>query len=219
MPRKKGEARLARLRTLISRAQARCGVRAAELRQAHGWLLKIARLFEPPAPEAVEPVPSGAQVRERVAAGLAELTAACQSVAVPAWLRPKLEHVAIVLRRLGVGLYHCYDVPGLPRTDNDLEQFYRRLKTQERRITGHKRSDSFVVRVGGFAAYAAAASDEPESAVLQRLAAVPADAWQQERARLRANQERQAKMRRFRLHRADYLADLEARWAQLTEPP
>jgi hypothetical protein len=204
---------------LISRAQARCGARAAELRQAQGWVLEIAQQLEPPAPEAAEPAPTGAAVQARVEACLTALTAACQTDTVPAWLRPKLEHVAIVLRRLSAGLYHCYDVPGLPRTDNDLEQFYRRLKTQERRITGHKRSDSFVVRVGGFAAYATAASDEPESKVLQRLATVPADAWRQARARLRANQERQAKMRRFRLHRAAYLANLEARWALLTEPP
>jgi hypothetical protein len=58
--------------------------------------------------------------------------------AVAAWLRPKLEHVVTVPRRLGGGRDHCYDVPGLPRTDNDLEQFYRRLKAQERRITGQR---------------------------------------------------------------------------------
>ena len=219
MPRKKGDSRLARLRTLIRRAEERCGARAAEVRQAHGWLLEIARRLEPPPPDVPEPAPTGAEVRERVETCLTELSTACATGAIAAWLRPKLEHLVTVLRRLGAGLYHCYDVAGLPRTDNDLEQFYRRLKTQERRITGHKRSDRFVVRVGGFAAYAAAASGEPEASVLKALAAVPAPAWQQERALLRANQERQAKMRRFRLRRAAYLADLEARWAQLTEPP
>ncbi len=124
-----------------------------------------------------------------------------------------------VLRRLGDGLYHCYDVPGLPRTDNDLEQFYRRVKALERRITGHKRSDRFVVRVGGVAVYATAASQLAERELLQRLAAVPAEVWQGERAKLRATQERQTQMRRFRLHRAAYLADLEARWTRLADPP
>src|SRR5947209_18478134 len=38
-------------------------------------------------------------------------------------------------------------LPGLPRTDNALEQFYRRVKTEQRRITGRKRADAFVVRV------------------------------------------------------------------------
>jgi hypothetical protein len=189
------------------------------LRRAHTWLLQIACRLEPPPPEAPEPTPSGAEVRARVEAGLAELTTACATGAVAAWLRPKLEHLVTVLRRLEDRLDHCYDVPGLPRTDNDLEQFYRRLKSQERRITGHRRSDSFVLRVGGCAAYALAASDDPESAVLAALSTVPPSAWQRERAILRANQERQTKMRRFHLHRAAYLADLEARWAQLTGPP
>jgi len=123
-----------------------------------------------------------------------------------------------VLRRLGDGLYHCYDVPGLPRTDNDLEHFYRRVKASERRITGRKRSDSFVVRVGGFAVYAITASAVHEPQLRQRLATVPARLWLAARATLQANQERQTKMRRFRLHRAAYLADLEARWFSLAEP-
>jgi hypothetical protein len=136
-----------------------------------------------------------------------------------AWLTRPVEHLVAVLRRLGDGLYHCYDVPGLPRTDNDLEQFYRRVKTLERRITGHKRSDAFVVRVGGFAVYATAASATAEADLLRQLAAVPAEVWQAERVMLRATQERQTKMRRFRLHRAAYLAELEARWAQVADPP
>jgi hypothetical protein len=158
-------------------------------------------------------------VRHRVESYLDELATAVAQGRVPAWLVPAVQHLVTVLRRLGDGLYQCYDVPGLPRTDNDLEQFYRRVKALERRITGHKRSDTFVVRVGGFAVYATAASTAVEAELLRQLAAVPAEAWQAERAALWANQERQTKMRRFRLHRTAYLADLEARWAQLADPP
>ena len=147
------------------------------------------------------------------------MAAACATGDVAIWLRPKVEHLVTVLRRLGPGLYHCYDVPGLPRTDNDLEPFYRRVKADQRRITGRKRADAFVVRVGGFAVYATAAEHTSTANLLQALATVPADAWQRERVILRANQERQTKMRRFRLHRAAYLADLEARWTRLWELP
>jgi hypothetical protein len=175
--------------------------------------------LEPPAPEAAARPLTGAAVRQHVESYLDELATRLTAGRVPAWLEPPVAHLVTVLRRLGHGLYHCYDVPGLPRTDNDLEQFYRRVKTQERRITGHKRSDTFVVRVGGFAVYATAASQATESALLGQLGAVPAAAWQAERATLSANQERQTKMRRFRLHRAAYLADLEARWAQVADPP
>jgi hypothetical protein len=162
---------------------------------------------------------SGAEVRQRVEAYLEELSGAVADGRIPDWLQQPVAHIDIVLRRLGDGLYHCYDVPGLPRTDNALEQFYRRLKTTQRRITGHKRADAFVVRAGGFAVYATATSDCTESELRQRLATVSAADWQRQRALLRATQARQTKMRRFRLRRAAYLADLEVRWTLLTDPP
>jgi len=147
------------------------------------------------------------------------VTRRCQAGEVAAWLRPKVEYVGTVLRRLGTGLYHCYDVPALPRTNNATEQFYRRVKAEQRRITGRKRADAFVVRVGGFAVYATATSAVPEATVLQRLATVSSSDWQQQRVTLRANQERQTKMRRFHLRRDAYLADLETRWSTLAQPP
>ena len=151
----------------------------------------------------------------------AEVEECLQHIAtvVAEWLHEPLLHLRTILLRLGEGLYHSYDVPGLPRTNNDLEQFYRRVKASQRRITGHKRSDGFIVRVGGFAVYAVTASDMTEAELQQRLAGVGASTWQRERVILREQQERQTKMRRFRLHRDAYLADLEARWAHLADPP
>ena len=234
---------MARLGTLVGRALARCATRAADLRVAHAALLQVAHQFEPStdptdptdpanATDATEPTseppPSGTAVRARVEAYLDDLTARCHDGhqgEIAAWLRPKVEHVATILRRLGEGLYHCYDVPELPRTDNDMEQCYRRVKTEQRRITGRKRADAFVVRVGGFAVYATAMATATatgattEATLLQQLGAVPADEWQRERTTLRANQDRQTKTRRFRLYPDAYLAALEARWTCLTRPP
>lgn len=122
MPPEKGDARLARLRTLIQRAEQRCGPAAAAIRQAHGWLGEIAQRLAPPAPDALQPPPTGAAVRQRVENSLAEGARAAADGRVPAWLAQSVEHLVTVLRRLGDGLYQCYDVPGLPRTDNDLEQ-------------------------------------------------------------------------------------------------
>jgi hypothetical protein len=150
---------------------------------------------------------------------LARIAAAVAASAIPDWLHAPMTHLTTVLRRLAPGLYHCYDVPGLPRTNNAMEQFYRRIKTSQRRITGHKRADAFVVRVGGFAVYAIQAATRSPAEVQQQLSTVPAAAWHHQRAILRANQHRQAQMRRFRLHRDTYLAELEARWATLADPP
>jgi hypothetical protein len=192
-----------------------------QVRVVFGWLEEIARRLEPNLEAPVDRVRSGVQVRDQVESYLDEIAVAASADAVPAWLRPAVDQLRLVFLRLGPHLYQCYDVPGLPRTNNDLEQFYRQLKASERRITGHRRSDSFVVRVGGFAAHAVTASRLPEATLQQRLAGVSAKEWQDERAILRTAQERQAKLRRFRLHRDCYLADLEARWNQLSEmgPP
>ncbi len=186
---------------------------------AHAWLVEIAQRLDPEAALETERRSSGPEIREKVESCLEQIATKLANGEVSEWLHQPIEHLRVVLLRLGDGLYHCYDVPGLPRTDNALEQFYRRAKSGERRITGHRRSDNFVVRVGGFAVYAIAASGLSESELAQHLAGVPAAKWQSERAVLRANQERQAKMRRFRLHREAYLADLEARWAQLNRSP
>jgi hypothetical protein len=189
-----------------------------DLRIAHAWLLELAHGLEPDSADA----PSrrdGVSVRQAVERLLDAAPAHYPAQRVPTWLQEPVGYVGVVLRRLGAGLYHCYDVPGLPRTDNAMEQFYRQLKAGERRSTGHRRSDTFVVRFGGFAAYAAAASMRSEQQLCQQLAAVSAQACQHARTALRATQERQTKMHRFHLRPDRYLSDLEARWNQLTGAP
>jgi hypothetical protein len=158
-------------------------------------------------------------VRREVAALLEALPTRYPDGRVPAWLEEKVAYVGTVLRRLGDGLYHCYDVAGLPRTDNDLEHFFRQLKAGERRATGHRRSDRFVVRVGGFAAYAAAARTCSEAALLEQLATVAPAAYRSQRVALRATQHRQVQMHRFHLRPDRYLRDLEARWSQFADAP
>ncbi len=204
--------------TLTRRALTTGGQQAADLRVAHGWLVDLAGRFEPDVADAASP-PDGAAVRRDVEALLDELPARYPDRQTPAWLAQPAEHVGVLLRRLGDGLYHCYDVPSLPRTNNDHEHFYRQRKAGERRATGHRRSDTFVVRVGGFAAYAAAASTLPETTLREQLVGVPAEACRTCRAELRAIQERQTKMHRFHLRPDRYLSDLEAAWATLAPPP
>jgi hypothetical protein len=160
-------------------------------------------------------------VRERVESRLREIGIRSTHADVPVPLRPAIEHFCAMLAHFGDRLYPCYDIPGLPRTNNDLEQFYRRVKATERRITGHRRSDNFVVRMGGFAAYALATDRRDEADLRGVLAGVAASDWLAARQTLRAIQKRQTQMRRFRLRRDAYLADLEARWARIngTGPP
>jgi hypothetical protein len=206
------------LRTLVTRALAAGGQPASDLRIAHTWLVDLAHTLEP------DPVDAptrrqGTTMRQQVERLLETLPGRFPPGRVPSWLQEKAAYVGTVLRRLGAGLYPCYDVPGLPRTDNDLEHFYRQLKAGERRATGHRRSDAFVVRVGGFAAYAAAARTLSEAELCAQLATVSASAGHASRAALRATQARQTQMHRFHLHPQRYLSDLEARWHQGAAAP
>lgn len=43
-----------------------------------------------------------------------------------------------VTRSYWPGLFRCYDVAGLPRTNNDLEQFFGSYRYHERRASGRK---------------------------------------------------------------------------------
>src|SRR6266478_7833889 len=47
-------------------------------------------------------------------------------------------HLDKVSRSSWPGLFHCYDVPGLPRTNNELESRFRDTRRRLLRITGQK---------------------------------------------------------------------------------
>lgn len=48
------------------------------------------------------------------------------------------------------GLFACYDTPYLPSTNNDHERFFRRTKTQHRRMTGLRSWNHYIWRSGEF---------------------------------------------------------------------
>jgi hypothetical protein len=49
-----------------------------------------------------------------------------------------VERFCKVTRRYRPGLFHCYSVPDLPRTNNDLEHEFGSQRYHERRATGRK---------------------------------------------------------------------------------
>jgi hypothetical protein len=75
-----------------------------------------------------------------------------------------------ILRNLWWGLFTCYGVKVLPRTNNDLEQFLRRIKMGQRRISGRKNVHDFILRYGSFVAFVDYAEGEQE--LRDRLAQV-----------------------------------------------
>ena len=63
-------------------------------------------------------------------------------------LAPALERFLKVTRSYWPGLFHCYAVEGLPRTNNDLEQFFGSSRHHERRATGRKSASPALVLRG-----------------------------------------------------------------------
>lgn len=120
--------------------------------------------------------------------------------------------IDVTFRSLWSGLFICYEVEGMPRTNNDLEQFIRRIKTGQRRITGHKNVHDFILRYGSFVAFVDYAESEEELG--SRLAKVSQAEFLKERNILNMIVVKEQKNYRFRYHRQVFLAELEFRWEQ-----
>jgi hypothetical protein len=63
-----------------------------------------------------------------------------------------------VSRSYWPGLFHCYDMLEVPRTNNDLEQYFGAARHHERRATGHKSAPSGLVVRGSVRVVAAVAT-------------------------------------------------------------
>jgi hypothetical protein len=129
-----------------------------------------------------------------------------------------LEHFVHVTANMRPQLIQCYDLPSLPRTNNDMEGFIRAIKTRYRRISGRKNWNRYLLRYGRRVAYYEAGvrmTGEPR-AIDACVGRVPHDRWRKAQAEQRRCQEEQLKQYRVRHRRQQFLAGLEARWAETT---
>lgn len=172
-------------------------------RRQRQWLIDLEHLLDPER----DPPKSSASVRQAVAHYLSDLTTRSTHDAED---QRVAEHIHQVFRSFWWGLFTCYDVPGLPRTNNELERFIRQIKMGYRRVSGRKNVHDFIIRYGAYAALVD--SSENLDVLLTRLADVAQEAFLQERNRLNLTLRDEAQIHRFRHHRAEYLAELETRW-------
>jgi hypothetical protein len=125
------------------------------------------------------------------------------------------QHVIATFRNRWWDLFVCYDVPDLPSTNNDLESFFGRLKTNQRRITGRKSVNSFVLRYGAYAAFVDLS--ESKADLLTRLRQVDRAAYQRERQQLQRILAERQDYHRF-CHKLDTVVqELEAEWQAAVE--
>jgi hypothetical protein len=132
-------------------------------------------------------------------------------------LASAIDHFAKVTRSYRQGLFHCYAVPGLPRTNNDLEQLFGSQRYHERRATGRKTASPAAVLRGEVRLIAATTTrlHPPTSSELGR---VNADKWRELRQRLEHRRHARTLRTRFRRNPDQYLAELEQKICQSTLP-
>jgi len=129
-----------------------------------------------------------------------------------------LSHFVKVTASYWPGLFHCYDVPNLPRTNNDLEQYFGAARHLERRATGRKgASPALVVRGAVRVVALMATRQQPLSA--EELRPHDMAAWQALRQRIDACHSARRAQARFRRDPAAYLAALEAQLLKPVLPP
>ncbi|SRR6266702_6627923 len=116
------------------------------------------------------------------------------------------------------GLFHCYDLPDLPRTNNDLEQYFGSARYHERRTTGRKQASPGLVVRGAVRIVASVASRLYPFAGPE-LCPQDLTRWRALRNELNQRHEARRMQRRFRTAPESYLTALEEKLSKERLPP
>lgn len=132
-------------------------------------------------------------------------------------LAPAVDRFLKVSRSYWPGLFHCYSVEGLPRTNNDLEQFFGSSRHHERRATGRKSAPLGLVLRGSVRLVAGAATRLRIRTGAELQPRDPAR-WKQLRQQLEARRHVRCRGLNFRRDPQKYLGNLEERLIKLALP-
>ncbi len=173
------------------------------------WVLEAEQLLSGDWAETDEAL-TNAAVAQRFDQWLCHLAQSLQTDPFSDHERQCLEHFVQTTRSFRPHLILCYDVEGLPRTNNETERYIRSLKTLARRISGRKNWNSYLLRYGRYIAYydCLAKLDAGEALLTQ----VSHQQWRSARSTSRIQRSEQLKIWRFRHKRDQYLHTLELRW-------
>lgn len=147
-------------------------------------------------------------VRLRYARWLQRLRQAVRAGTLSAGLCDAVQHFVKVTRSYGKGLFHCYRIEGLPRTNNDLEQVFGSARYHERRASGRKVASPAIVQYGAVR-LPAAVFTRTGCVTVSMLAGVSHDRWRRQRIELAQRRQSRCQRLRFRKDPQAYLARLE----------
>jgi len=200
---KKGDHKLLRRLIVLTRHRLPFTAQIERYRRQRQWLIDLEHLLDPER----DPPKTSSSVTQAVDHYLIDLMTRSTHDAED---QQVAEHVNQIFRSFWWGLFICYDVEGLPLTNNELERFIRQIKMGQRRVSGRKNVHDFIIRYGAYAALIDPAESLDE--LLARLDEVNQDEFLKERKRLNMTLLEETNIYRFRHHRTDYLAELESRW-------
>ncbi len=177
-----------------------------DLRQAADWLRGISNLLDP----AGKPARSGIQVQQEVTAYLEAMQAQTQD-------HPRLQafyqRIEKTTRSYEPGLFHCYDVPGLPRTNNDRESEFRDLNRRLLATTGQKGLVRRILQREG--AWEIIPRPPSVDTTVKALSQVDPDEFQKERQRVWEHRNRFRLYLRSQKQSRAQLNRLEQRWVEI----
>jgi hypothetical protein len=156
--------RLKRLKAIVSLYEEKCEA-LTQVRAMREWILQLEHILDGSWAENSAQI-SNAQVACRFDAWLKDLASFLQAEGRTQEEQLRLGHLLKVMSHLRPGLVQCYDLPGFPRTNNDMELSIRALKTRYRRISGHKNWNAYLLRYGRCVAYYEWWMDQPNGPAL-----------------------------------------------------
>jgi len=182
----------------------------AEVRQALDWVDGIEAILDIPLPTAKEPDPGG----DAVALDLAHYLGPLADVTdLSPWLTQFRNDLLDVSERYWSGLFHCYNIVGLPRTNNDQESLFGQTKRQLRRQLGISELGEPLLRRGAWTVFQVDAASPAE--LRERLAQVSWKDYAAERARYERRQAQFRRRYRWRHQRDAVLQQRVADWAEV----
>jgi hypothetical protein len=191
---------LRRLRSLLRRGLAGTAASWAPVEAAYPWVFRAAKILDDGAGR------SSAAVRARYRGPLGAMA---RFTARAGRLSAASGHFRKVTRSYWPGLFACYDVAGLPRTDNGLEQLFGAQRYHERRASGRKVASPGLVVRGSVRLVAATATRLRGAVRGEDLAPSDWSAWRELRSGLDRRQGVRAQGQRFRHDPQAYLRKLE----------
>jgi hypothetical protein len=178
-----------------------------DLRQGADWLHQISELLDPQD----KPPRPGAQVETALLSYLDDIRQQNRENEVLTEFAEQIEKTTHSYQR---GLFHTYDLPDLPRTNNDQESEFRGLQQQLLRTTGQKGGTRRLIQRSG--AWELIPRPDSLAETIEAISTVEHNEYKKEQTRVRSHRDR------FRFHTRSVklsrkqLQDLKNRWLRLS---